>query len=86
MEFGQILLQLVINISNLFLALLWGLETSFRAFHSFDIIAILGTLSGLRQFLATESPLKIMKNAFYFTIKALLILKIFNFFFDFLVM
>ena len=24
-------------------------------------------LSGLRQFLATESPLKIMKNAFYFT-------------------
>ena len=28
-------------------------------------------LSGLRQFLVTENPLKIMKNAFYFTFKAL---------------
>ena len=28
-------------------------------------------LSGLRQFLATENPLKIMKKAFYFTLKAL---------------
>ena len=26
-----------------------------------------GPPSGLRQFLATEGPLKIMKNAFYFT-------------------
>ena len=42
-------------------------------------IDIIGALSGLRQFLATESPLKIMKNAFYFTSKALFILKIFNF-------
>ena len=38
-----------------------------------------GTLSGLRQFLATESPLKLMKNAFYFTSKALFVLKIFKF-------
>ena len=30
-----------------------------------------GTLSGLRQFLAIESPLKMMKNAFYFTLKDL---------------
>ena len=30
-----------------------------------------GALSGLRQFLAIESPLKIMKIAFYFTSKAL---------------
>ena len=36
-------------------------------------------LSGLRQFLATESPLKIMKNAFYFKSKAHFILKIFKF-------
>ena len=36
-------------------------------------------LSGLRQFLATESPLKIMRNAFYFTSKALFGLKIFEF-------
>ena len=33
-------------------------------------------LSGLRKFLATESPLKMMKNAFYFTLKALFVLKI----------
>ena len=35
---------------------------------------IKGALSGLRQFLATESPLKKMKNAFYFTSKDLFIL------------
>ena len=38
-----------------------------------------GALSGLRQFLATESPLKIMKNHFYFTSKAVSVLKIFKF-------
>ena len=38
-----------------------------------------GALSGLRQFLATERPLKMMKNTFYFTSKALLVLKIFKF-------
>ena len=40
---------------------------------------IKGTLSGLRQFLTHESPLKMMKNAFYFTLKALFNLKIFKF-------
>ena len=38
-----------------------------------------GALSGLRQFLANESPLKLMKNAFYFTLKALFVPKIFKF-------
>ena len=38
-----------------------------------------GALSGLRQFLANESPLKMMKNAFSFTSKALFVLKIFKF-------
>ena len=38
-----------------------------------------GALSGQRQFLAAESPLKMMKNAFYFTSKALFLLKIFKF-------
>ena len=38
-----------------------------------------GTLPGLRQYLATESPLKIIKNAFYVTLKALFGLKIFKF-------
>ena len=40
---------------------------------------IKGALSGLRQFLAIENPLKIMKSAFYFTSKALFILKMFKF-------
>ena len=39
-----------------------------------------GTLSGLRQFLATEIPLKMMKHTFDFTSKALSVLKIFKFF------
>ena len=34
------------------------------------------TLSGLRQFWLTESPLKMMKNGFYFTLKAFFVLKI----------
>ena len=37
---------------------------------------IKGALSGLRQFLVTQNPLKMMKNAFYFTCKALFVLKI----------
>ena len=42
-------------------------------------ISFKGTLSGLRQFWAAESPLKMTKNAFYFMSKALLVLKIFKF-------
>ena len=38
-----------------------------------------GALSGLRQFLAAESHLKIMENALYFLSKALFVLKIFKF-------
>ena len=34
-----------------------------------------GTLEGLRQFLITESPLEMMKNAFYFILKAHFVLK-----------
>ena len=44
-----------------------------------DLKALKGALSGLRQFLATECPLKIMKNAFHFTSKVLFVLKIFKF-------
>ena len=47
-------------------------------FNDFDML-FKGGLSGLRQFLAAESPLKMMKNAFYFTSKALFVLKIFKF-------
>ena len=38
-----------------------------------------GALAGLRQFLATENPLKIMENAFNFTLKAFFVLKVFKF-------
>ena len=46
----------------------------------------IGALSSLRQFLATENPLEMMKNTFYFTLKALLVLKMFTFFLEFLAM
>ena len=41
--------------------------------------------SDLIQFLATENPLKMIKNAFYLTLKALFVLKILNSYLDFLV-
>ena len=44
----------------------------------FNPLFVKGALSGLTQFLATENPLKMMKNTFYFTSKALFILKIFK--------
>ena len=37
-----------------------------------------GALKGLKQFLTIESPLKVMKNAFYFTVKALIVVKVFK--------
>ena len=57
---------------------LWNLNLNIK----FNIlICIKVVFSGLRYFLATESPLKIMRNAFYFTLKALFVLKIFKFLF-----
>ena len=41
--------------------------------------SIKGAFSGLTQFFAAESPLKMMKNAFYFTLKSLFVLQLFNF-------
>ena len=38
-----------------------------------------GALEGLRQFLITENLLKMIKTAFYFTLNALFVLKIFTF-------
>ena len=49
-------------------------NTNIRDSHLFK-----GAPSGLCEFLATESPLKAMKNAFYFTLKAIFVLKIFKF-------
>ena len=48
-------------------------------FSYIDASVIKGPFSGLRQFLATKCPLKMMKNAFYFTLKALFVLEIFKF-------
>ena len=42
-----------------------------------------GGLSGVGQFLTTESPFRMMKNAFYFTSKTLFVLKIFEFYLSF---
>ena len=53
-----------------------------KTFEKLESIAdrdLKGALEGLRQFLATETPLKMMKNPFYFTSKALFVLKIFKF-------
>ena len=47
-------------------------------YHISTMEIIKGTLSCLRRLLATESSLKMMKNAFYFTLKALFVLKIFK--------
>ena len=44
-----------------------------------NLISLKGGLSGLRPYLTTETPLKMMKNVFYFTLKALFVLKIFKF-------
>ena len=46
------------------------------------VLILNSTIAFLKaKFLSTESPLKVIKNAFYFTIKALFVLKIFNFLF-----
>ena len=41
--------------------------------------SIKSALSGTRYYLTTESPLKKMKNDFYFTSEALFVLKLMNF-------
>ena len=65
------------NKKNIFIRKLytkWAREASSRPLFVF-----------LWQFLTTESPLKIMKNAFYFTSKPLFVLRIFKVFFKFLI-
>ena len=51
-----------------------------RVWHAGLLHRLKGAVSGLIQFLAAESPLEMMKNAFYFTSKALFVLKISKFF------
>ena len=51
-----------------------------------EFIKIKGTPSGLTQFLAAESASEIMKNDFYFILKAIFVFIILDFCLDFLVM
>ena len=51
----------------------------FGLYRDDELAVVKGALSRLRQLSATGSPLEIMKNAFYFTSKAIFVLKIFNF-------
>ena len=41
-------------------------QAVFERLQEVELHSIKSALSGLRQILATESPLKMMKNAFYF--------------------
>ena len=54
----------------------------YRRHASAEVLSFLkefkGPLLGLRQFLKIESPLKMMKNAFYYMSKALFVLEIFT--------
>ena len=52
-----------------------GISPSLEAF----LLLTKGALSGLREYLTNENPLKIIKNAFDFTLKALSVLKLFKF-------
>ena len=52
---------------------------NFKRLQEVEFHSIKGALSSLRQFLETESPLEIKKKAFYFTLRALFVLKIFKF-------
>ena len=48
-------------------------------FKIFPSLIIKGALSGLKQSLSTKSPLKMMENAFHFTLTTLFVLKMFKF-------
>ena len=54
------------------------MTVNFKQLKEEEFHSIKGVLSGLRKVLATESPLKMMRKAFYFTLKAFLALKIFK--------
>ena len=51
-----------------------------------DLNVCKGPMSGMRQFLTAESPLKLIKNVSYFLLGAFFVLELFTFFLDFLVM
>ena len=50
-----------------------------RYMRVYESLRFKGPVSGLRQFLTIENPLKIMKNSFYFMLKTIFVLKTFSF-------
>ena len=62
-----------------FTSVIYNLLSRYSNARNLNLCLLKGALSGLRKFLAIESPLKLMKNAFYFISKALFVLKIFKF-------
>ena len=69
--------MLIINFSTAYIKL----SISFLVKVDVTLIALIAlcVLIGLRRFVATESPLKVMKNVFYFASKSLFVLKMFEF-------
>ena len=62
-------------------------QQSFPSLVFLNLIITKSALSGLKQFLATENSLKLMKNAFLnLTLQTLLLFKIFIFCLNFLIM
>ena len=55
-----------------------GKETLFVRQQKNHSMYIKGPFSGLRQFLTNVSPLKLLKNAFYFILKAIFVLEVFK--------
>ena len=57
-----------------------NIDNYFSSRSVLSIFSVKGELSGLRQFMAIESPLKMGKNnAFYFTSEFFFVLKIFQY-------
>ena len=69
---------LFIGLCNWFFSFFFFFLSWYPSFR-FSSFLLKGALESLRPFLMTESPLKMMKNAFYFTLKALFVFKIFKF-------
>ena len=79
LEYGQATLALHLkkHVNALLLSLYFLL--TFTKLLQQTVKLIKSVLSGLRQFMPTKSPLKTIRNAFYLTLKALSICKMFRF-------
>ena len=67
------------GLHNVYKFVVFGTASDIARSILYKLDIIKGALSGLKQFLVNESPLEMMKNAFYITLKALFVLKIFKF-------